>query len=77
MKGKDDVVEEELFERTAKSMEGILPEKCYKQAKEEEYKVEVVGKMATQVLQRQWMHTIQKEKFTGVVDMLVEPTTTS
>lgn len=42
MSGKDDVVEDELFEGTAKSMEGILAEECYKQAKEEDCKVEVV-----------------------------------
>ena len=42
MRGKDDVVEEELFEGTAKSMEGILAEECYKQARDEGCKVEVV-----------------------------------
>ena len=42
MRGKDDVVEDVLFEGTAKSMEGILVEECYKQAKEEKCKVEVV-----------------------------------
>lgn len=35
LRGKDDVVEDELFEGTAKSMEGILVEECYKQEKEE------------------------------------------
>ena len=42
MRGKDDVVEDELYEGTAKSMEGILAEECYKQAKDEGCKVEVV-----------------------------------
>lgn len=42
MRGKDDVVEDELFEGTAKSMEGILAEKCYKEARDEGCKVEVV-----------------------------------
>ena len=32
MRGKDTVVNEELFEGTAKSMEGVLAEECYKQA---------------------------------------------
>lgn len=35
-------MEDELFEGTAKSMEGILAEECHKQAKEEKYKMEVV-----------------------------------
>lgn len=39
MQGKDDVVEEELYEGTAKSMEGVLAE-CYEQAKNEGCKVE-------------------------------------
>lgn len=42
MQGKDTVVNEELFEGTAKSMEGILAEECYKQAADEGCKVEVV-----------------------------------
>ena len=42
MRGKDDVVEDELFEGTAKSMEGILAEECYKEARDEGCKVEVV-----------------------------------
>ena len=35
MRGKDDVVDEELFEGTAKSMEGFLAGECYKEAREE------------------------------------------
>ena len=42
MRGKDDVLDEELYEGTSKSMEGFLAEECYKQAKEEGCKVEVV-----------------------------------
>lgn len=42
MRGKDDVVEDELFEGTVKSMEGILAEECYKEARDEGCKVEVV-----------------------------------
>lgn len=42
MKGSDDVVEEDLYEGTAKSMEGVLAGECYGQAKEEGCKVEVV-----------------------------------
>jgi len=42
MRGNDDVVEDELFEGTAKSMEGILAEECYKEARGEGCKVEVV-----------------------------------
>ena len=42
MRGSDDVVEVELFEGTSKSMEGILAEECYKQARDEGCKVEVV-----------------------------------
>ena len=42
MWGKDDVVEEELYEGTAKLMEGVLAEECYEQAKNEGCKVEVV-----------------------------------
>ena len=34
MRGKDDVVEE-LYEGTAKSMEGVLADECYEQAKNE------------------------------------------
>lgn len=42
MRSKDDVVDCELYEGTAKSMEGFLAEECYKQAKEEGCRVEVV-----------------------------------
>lgn len=42
MPGKDTVVNKELFEGTAKSMEGILAEECYKQAADEGCEVEVV-----------------------------------
>lgn len=42
MCGKDDVVDEELYEGTAKSMEGFLAGECYKEAREEGCKVEVV-----------------------------------
>ena len=42
MRGNDDIVEEELFEGTSKSMEGILSGECYGQAKAEGCRVEVV-----------------------------------
>lgn len=42
MRGKDNVIEEDLFQGTSKSMEGILAEECYKQAADEGCKVEVV-----------------------------------
>lgn len=42
MRGRDDVVDGELYEGTAKSMEGVLANECYKEAKEEGCKVEVV-----------------------------------
>ena len=42
MRGKDDVVEADLYEGTAKSMEGVLSNECYEQAKDEGYWVEVV-----------------------------------
>ena len=43
MRGKDQVAtEEELFEGTSKSMEGVLADKCYKAPKEEGCEVEVV-----------------------------------
>lgn len=42
MHGKDDVVDEELFEGTAKSMEGFFAGECYKEAREEGCKGEVV-----------------------------------
>lgn len=42
MREKDTVVNEELFEGTAKSMKGILADECYKQAVGEGCKVEVV-----------------------------------
>lgn len=42
MRGKDDVVEEDLYQGTAKSMQGVLEEECYEQAKNEGSKVEVV-----------------------------------
>ena len=76
MRGKDDV-KDELFEAMAKSVEGILAEKCYKQQMKRNVRWRLFGQMVTQVLQKQKLHTIQKEKFTGVVDMLVEPSTTS
>jgi hypothetical protein len=42
MRGKDDVIEDELYEGTAKSMEGVLADECYQQAKEEECNVNTV-----------------------------------
>ena len=42
MRGNDDVIVDELYEGTAKSMEGFLAEECYKEAKEEGCRVEVV-----------------------------------
>ena len=42
MRGKDNAVEDELFEGTAKTMERILAEECYKEARDEGCKVEVV-----------------------------------
>ena len=42
MHGNDDVVDEDLCEGTAKSMEGVLSDKCYGQAKVEGCSVEVV-----------------------------------
>ena len=41
-RGKNDVVEEELNEGTAKSMRGVLLDECYEQAKNEGCNVEVV-----------------------------------
>ena len=60
-------VEDALFEGTAKSMEGMLAEECYKEASDEGCKVEVV-----------WHDRLKKrEKCASVVGMLEEPTTTS
>lgn len=42
MRGNDNVVEEDLYQGTAKSMEGVLSDECYKQAKVEGCSVEVV-----------------------------------
>ena len=42
MRGNDDVVEEDLYQGTAKSMEGVLFDECYEQAKVEGCCVEVV-----------------------------------
>lgn len=42
MKGNDDVVEEALYEGTSKSMEGMLSDECYGEAKSEGCNVEVV-----------------------------------
>ena len=50
MQGKDDVIEEELYAGTAKSMEGILAGECYKQAKEEGFHVDTLGKIEIPVL---------------------------
>ena len=33
MHGNDDIVDEDLYERTAKSIEGVLSDECYGQAK--------------------------------------------
>ena len=41
MRGKD-VVDDDLYEGTAKLMEGFLVEECYKEAKDEGFKVKVV-----------------------------------
>ena len=35
MHGNDDIVEEDLYQGTAKSMEGVLSDECYEQAKVE------------------------------------------
>ena len=42
MHGNDDVVDEDLYEGTAKSMEGVLWDECYGQAKVEGCSVEVM-----------------------------------
>lgn len=42
MKGGDDVIEDELYQGTSKSMEGRLADECYNQAKAEGCKIEVV-----------------------------------
>ena len=42
MRGKDNVIKEELYEGTAKSMEGVLADQCYQQAKAEGCKVHTV-----------------------------------
>ena len=42
MRGKDDVIEEDLYEGTAKSMKGVLADECYQQAKAEGCKVNTV-----------------------------------
>jgi hypothetical protein len=42
VRGKDNVIDEELFAGTSKSMEGYLAEECYKEAKDEGCDVEVV-----------------------------------
>ncbi|XP_028513659.1 uncharacterized protein LOC110234965 isoform X2 [Exaiptasia diaphana] len=42
MRGEDDVVEDDLYEGTSKSMEGVLADECYAQAKEEECDVNTV-----------------------------------
>ena len=42
IRGKDDVIDEELYAGTAKSMEGVLAGECYKQAKKEGCHVDTV-----------------------------------
>ena len=42
MKGNDDVVDEDLYKGTAKSMEGCLADECYDKATKECCKIEVV-----------------------------------
>lgn len=42
MRGNDNIVEEDLFEGTSKSMEGVLSDECYEQAQIEGCSVEVV-----------------------------------
>ena len=42
MRGNDDVIEEDPYEGTAKSKEGVLAEQCYQQAKEEGCQINTV-----------------------------------
>ena len=42
MRGDDDVISEELYADTAKSMEGVLVKECYKEAKGEGCNVDTV-----------------------------------
>ena len=42
MRGDDDIVDEELYEGTAKSMEGVLADECYRQAKRKGCKINTV-----------------------------------
>jgi hypothetical protein len=42
MRGNDNVVDDDLFEGTSKSMVGVLADECYEEAKNEGCKVEVV-----------------------------------
>ncbi len=70
MRGRDDIIDDELFAGTSKSMEGCLAEECYKEAKGEECNVEVVWQDGDS-------SGIQKVKFTSVVGMWVELITIS
>ena len=40
--GGDDVIDDELYAGTAKSMEGVLADECYQQAKDEGYVINTV-----------------------------------
>ena len=70
VRGKDDVIEDDLYEGTAKSMEGMLADECYKQAKDEGCDIVVVWQDGDSSSQNQWRNTMEKGKCSNVVVML-------
>ena len=54
MRGNDGVVHEDLYEETAKSMEGVLPDECYGQGKVYGCPVEVVWQDRDSIKAKCW-----------------------
>ena len=73
MRGKDDVVDEDLYEGTAKSMEGVLSDECYGQAKVEGALLRLCGRTEIPVQQSLLLSTILMERCTNVGGMLEGP----
>ena len=78
MKGNDDVVDEDLYKGTAKSIGGCLADECYDKATKEGCKIEVVWQDAdSSSAQPVYISTNLKLEFSNVGDMLAGLITTN
>ena len=74
MRGKDDVVVDDLYEGTAKSMEGVLSKSAMNRPRMKVVVSRWFGRMVIRVQQSQLPYTILMGRFTNEGTMLGGPT---